>query len=623
MRIVYQNKIIDIDTKHVLGSGGEANVVKYNNNIAFKIYHDPTLERAQKLQAFLKCGFSLPPNVLAPIDVVTDTAGKINGFAMAIAPRTVSFIDLSNIKYRNQHQITTNDVIQIFSNSKLLLDAINSSNVIVGDLNDVNKLFVENDSSVYYIDVDSFQFGRYPCFVGTDSFIDPTLYGVDLTRKPSFTIESDWYAFAVMLFKSLLFVHPYGGTHKTFNTMIRRAQKKVWVLEKEVVYPKIALHPETLSDDLLHYFSNIFCKGERSNLPVQSLQELIGTFNKCASCNTYFSKTRSKCPQCQKTAPQQVVDLTSIISPKHIDREKCDIIMIYETKGVILFSKVINDKIIIISYEDGETRFVSITEKFKQSFLLWKGIEPQFKYDYFLPSCLVINQDSDLLIMDVKDSNVVLIAKLTTLSFHNEPVFSCSSNYLYRLTTNMIMKGQYTNGQVIEEEVTAAMENQTWLQVGKNDFGLGMFQIFNQHKYFVFSAIGRYEIEMDELKGQIIDIDVCMSIDNVILLRKSLYNGRTYSHWHIINDKAKILEKKTEESINSDLLKNIHGKQLVGSAIIHPTDAGIVIERHGSLSLKSSTAEFVNSDQSLQIYKQGLLAISTNKICYLTLTQSK
>jgi len=618
-QIVYKGQTIDLDTKYSLGSGGEAIVIKHKQ-IAFKIYHSPSPERAIKLQDFLRHGFKLSNHILAPVDLTRDSKGNVNGFAMEVAPKAASFIDLSNLMYRKKHQISTNNVAEIFFNSKAILDVLHNNNpeIVVGDLNDVNKLFTD-DWQVYYIDVDSFQFGKHPCFVGTDTFIDPRLYGVDLTKKPAFTKETDHYAFAVMLFKSLLFVHPYGGMHGQYKTMVRRAEKAVWALDKSVIYPKIGLHPETLSDDVLDYFAKMFVKGQRLGISAQTLQSLIGSFIECKSCGTFYSNTRSKCPQCQKTAPQRSVDLTNIIVQKQVDTERCDVTLIYQTTGTILFMKVVNNKIVVVSFENGNTVLSVIAENYKQSFVLWAGFEKQFKYEYFEPSHLVVNQGNDLIVFDISKNMPLLIMRCTTLSYKNDPVFSCSQDYLYRLTTNAIMRGKFVGDQFIEEDITTAMENQTWLSTGQNDFGLGMFQVFSQSQFFVFSKTGRYEVEMDQIKGQVIDMSVCVSVSNLILLRKTIVNGRTFSHWHIINSEGKVLESKTEESLNSELLKNIHGKQLAGSSIVHATDAGIVIEKHGQLALKQSTAEFVDSDQSLWFYRQGLLAVSANKISYLVL----
>ena len=109
---------------------------------------------------------------------------------------------------------------------------------LVGDFNEGNVLF--RGATPFLIDADSMQFDGLPCCVGHEKFLDPRLYGVDLTRAPRFDPGTDWYAWSVLLFSSLLYVHPFGGIHKKFATPLRRAEARYSVLRPDVTYP---LHP--------------------------------------------------------------------------------------------------------------------------------------------------------------------------------------------------------------------------------------------------------------------------------------------------------------------------------------------------------------------------------------------
>jgi len=617
-KVIYQGTTVIIDSKKTIGSGGEAIIVKYNK-LAFKIYHDPTIQRAKKLTDFIKSNFVLPSNVMAPIDLLYDTRNRVVGFAMNIASGCRDVKNLLDVNFRSQKQIGTSDVIQFFARSKSILDALHNIGLIVGDFNDLNELF-DTLLAPYFIDVDSFQFGKYPCVVGTEEYIDPTLYGVDLTKKPTFTKETDWYSFNVMLFRALLFVHPYAGVHKQYKSLFTRAANAVWIFDQNVIRPKVAIHPETLDDDLLHHFSNVFCKKQRLDLPVQKLQDISNTFVKCNKCGVYFSNTRQKCPQCQKVVPQSVVDLSNIINKKQIGKETCSISDLFETTGMILFLKIVsNEKLVVVYYEDNVTRCKYISSTFVHECKIWDGLSKTARFDFFEPYCLAIHVDNHLMLVDIS-ADAKPITSTVTMDYSGDAVFSSSRNGLYRLTSNAVLRGEISNGHFIEHEVASALEDQTWITVGQNDLGFGFYRTFNKYLFFVFSKKGRYELTtLPELRGQLIDFDVKISVNTVLLLRKNLDNGRTYSHWQIINDEGKILETKSEESISSDLLKNIYGKAFAGSVIIHPTDAGVAVEKHGDVSLKVSTAEFVTSSNQLDLYKQGLLVRSTNKVSYIIL----
>lgn len=615
MKVVYEGKLIDLDPKNAIGDGGEANVIRHNN-LAFKIYHDPTITRARKLTDFLKLNLSFSNDILMPIQLVMDTKGKIIGFTMNIAEKCKDMKFLMKPTFRNQNQIDSNDIIKFFISSKLNLDEINKQGIVVGDLNDLNQLYNDNFTSKY-IDMDSVQFGNHPCLVGTDEYLDPNLYGVDLTKKPMFSQQTDWYSFAVLLFRTLLFSHPYAGVHKTQKSLFGRAKQKIWLFDSNVIRPKSAQHPETLSDDLLQIFERIFCKGDRIDIPVQLLKDT--KFVKCTKCNVLYSNTRQKCPACQKVAPQQV-DVSAIIINKQIGTEQCTETLIFGIEGVILFCKVIsNSKLFIVYFNGKETRCRYIRDSFERDVKLFEGNVKNVVYDFFEPLYMVMHFQNDLMIFDISENKLIPVTKTVTMNYRNEPVFTCSDDTLYRLTSNAILKGTIRQGNLLEQEAMQAVENQTWFKVGQNGFGLGFYKIFEKYQYFVLSDKGRYELELEELEGQTIDIDVKISTNTLVLFRKNLHNGRTYSHLHIIDNKGAIVEKRSEESLSSDLLKNIYGKAFAGSVIIHPTDAGVATEKHGAVSLKTSTSNYVSAESKLFLYKQGILVVTDNKVSYLTL----
>jgi serine/threonine protein kinase len=618
--VIYKQQRIQLDEKNSLGTGGEATVILYDK-LAFKLYHTPSNEKTEKLKDFLKLLVKLPDNVAFPIDLVYDSTSKtkVIGFTMPVAKKCKEVINLSNKKYRTQEQVTTNEIIKVFSHMKTTLDDIHSSRLVVGDFNDLNILFNDKFLSIF-IDVDSYQFGKYPCAVGTDQFIDPNLYGIDLSKKPYFTKETDWYSFAVMLFKCLLYAHPYGGVHKTFQSLFDRAEHKITVFEKDVIYPKIAINPDTLSDEILDYFHKIFKEGKRLNLPINLLTNLDDQFIQCQKCNTHFYRGRVQCPNCFKGVVKPVVDISQILVTKQIDDDKCIIEILFATEGNIIFSKVLADqRIIIIEYISGQTNLHIIDNNKKYSLKLWNGHSRNTKFDFF-KNYLVVSFENELMIFDVSQNKLQPITKTTTMMFDGIPVFACSETKLYRLTESVLSACEILNKNLVENICTQTLENQTWFDIGYNDFGLGFFRIFDKYHHFIFSHKGRFEINLPKKNGKIIETFVETSkIFTVLFLQKTLDKGRTYSHYHIIDDEGNILESKTEESISSELLKNLSGKILVGTTIIHSSDAGIVLEKNQQLTLKKETASYVSSNDKLSMYKDGILAFSEQQVAFLRL----
>jgi hypothetical protein len=618
--VVYKKQKIILDDSNALGTGGEATVILYGNE-ALKIYHQPSKKREQKLKDFIKLDITLPNNVAGPIDLVYDTNSNVIGFAMHVAKKCKEAIQLSNKKIRLKDQITSNNIITFFEHMKLTLESIHSSNLIVGDFNDLNVLYNNKFLSVF-IDVDSFQFGKYPCPVGTDQYIDPVLYGIDLSVKSCFSKETDWYSFAVMLFKSLLWSHPYGGTHDKYASLIERAKHKITVFDQGVIYPRIALKPETISQELLDYFHNIFKLGKRTELSLDILRSHANSFEKCSKCNYYYHKSRGRCPICFITTVQPSVNVSQIIVSHNIDSDKCVSESIYVSEGTILFSRVLIDKrIIIIEYIKDQTFLRIFHETGNQvlNFKLWDSYVRDVKYDFF-KDYLVIGVGDDIMVFQtVVSDNLKPVAKTTSMKFDGTLMFGCSSDNLYRLTDQTLLCSEIVNNNVVDTVITSTLQNQTWFEVGDSGLGLSYFRIFEQYYYFVFSKKGRYEVNIPKLKGKLIETVVEVSENTILLLQKTLFNGRTYSHYYIIDDTGKILESKTEESLSSELLKNLQGKFLLGTSIVHPSDAGVVIERQQQLTLKKETAKYIDSSDALFIYKDGILVISDHDIKFLRL----
>ncbi len=617
--VIFQNHKILLNDSNSLGTGGEATVILHDK-YALKIYHKPTAIHTKKLKDFIELNLTLPDNVARPLDLVFNSKYDVIGFAMLAAKKCKEAIGLSNKKTRRVEQITTNDIVTFFQHMKLTLDILHSNNLFVSDFNDLNVLYNKKFLSVF-IDVDSYQFGSYPCPVGTEQFLDPSLYGVDLSKKLYFTKETDWYSFAVMFFKCLLCTHPYGGVHSTYQSIVDRAKHKITVFDTGVIYPSIALKPETLSQELLDYFHTVFKVGKRPELPLSLLTSHLNSFKKCNQCNIFYYKGRGKCPMCYGTTVQPAVDVTQIITSHSVEDDKCIVEIMFKTEGAILFSKVLGDgRIVLIEYTGKETVLRVISHDSKLScYTLWSGHVKQVKYDFF-KNYLVVGIDDEVMIFETSfNDKLKPVTKTTSMKFDGELVFGCSNDKLYRLTDQVLLSSEIINNNLIDTVVTQSMHNQTWFKIGNNGLGFGFFRVFEKYYYFVFSPKGKYEVPILRINEKLIETVVEVSKTEILLLQKTINNGRTYSYQYIISDIGQIFSFKSEESVGSELLKNLAGKILLGSSIVHPTDAGIVIERQDKLTLKKETAKYVDSDCSLFLYKDGILSISEHKVEFLRL----
>lgn len=617
--LIFNKQRIQLDDKDSLGTGGEATVILHKN-LALKIYHNPTPQRAKKLKDFIDLKLTLPDNVACPLDLVYDEKSNIVGFSMHVAKNCKEAVFLSNKKHRNQQQITPNEIITYFIHVLQTLKVLHPNKIFVGDLNDMNLLFNNLFLSVF-IDVDSFQFGTYPCAVGTEQFLDPKLYGVDLSLKQYFSQETDWYSYAVMLFKCLLLTHPFGGTHNTLQTIVERAKNKISVFDSSVIYPKIAIKPETLSVELLDYFNKIFKLDQRIEMPMSLLDSHKNSFIKCNDCNNYYFKGRGKCPICFIPIVQPTVSIQQIVITQDIHDDSCICDIFFQTEGTILFSKVLDDnRIIIVEFNGTQTNLhiIKDNETKIEHFKLWSGHTKDVQYDFF-KNYFVLAVNDELQIFEVIH-NLQPVLKTTTSKYDGSLIFGCSSTKLYRLTDQTLLSSEVFGKNLADTVITQTLQNQTWFKVGKSGLGFCFFRVFNQYHYFVFSPKGRYEFALPKIEGKIIEVDAEISNTTVLFLVKSLHpDGRTYSHYFLIDDMGKVSDTFSTTSINSETMRNISGKTLAGSSIIHPTDVGIVIEKHKQLSLKKQTEKYVDSNDTTFLYKDGILVVSEYKVSFLRL----
>jgi hypothetical protein len=289
---------VRLDDKDLLGVGGEGRVFRSGDQ-AIKLFFAMTDARSKKLAAFPR---GLPARVVGPLDVCTDPKGAVVGYAMRVLEGAVDIHRIGQRKWRDASGMSAADVLHVFGALAATVTELHARGVVVGDLNDGNVVLTppsgKSPWEPYFIDADSMQFAGFPCTVAHERFLDPRLYGVDLEHSAALSRDSDFYALAVMLFASLLFVHPYGGAHASYHTLLRRAEARHSILRGDVKLPGAALRPDVLPDDALAWFTKVFDRDAREPLP-RALLDLRFT-----RCHCGLEHARRVCPACSVTAPR-------------------------------------------------------------------------------------------------------------------------------------------------------------------------------------------------------------------------------------------------------------------------------------------------------------------------------
>jgi hypothetical protein len=607
---------LTLDNRSVIGSGGEGSVFHHpqDSRSVIKIYENPTIEREKKLRAFVGKRFSLPGEIALPQSLILDNHQNVIGFVMPFYKKAKAVKELSNRKFRATQKISNRQIVDINLHEASLLDQVHTQGLVVGDLNDQNVFFLDNTS--YFIDVDSWQFDTWPCPVATESFLDPGLYGLDLSRRPVFVPNHDWYSYDVMLFRDLLLVHPYGGTHPKVDELTKRAIQKITIFDKDVIYPAIGLPPDLLTDDLLQTFNRIFKNGWRGPFPQDTLKGYRSSLISCPACQTEYPSSRRTCPVCQEQNQATI----SISLPGSITLK-----LLQTIKGNILSSKFEGNDLLIITLDNGWVylnlaninRAVTIP---LFPFQTGMHIEASSK---IVVSNLAGSEELSVFEIDHGQVKAVEGGLTDIYTSTQNAIFRVVGNHLYRLVGSQLIDSEVKNGRLLNRSLRTAIEHQTWFTAGSDPEPIlvGFNRVLRQQFFWLcrpgyFADLTVPQLEPGE---SLTDLTVKTSGNTVLIIRKTIINGVVSIRFDLFDKQGKCLSSTKVETkhLPSD---NIHGLAFAGGKIIFPIDTGAVL--YDPLTNIShhftATNKVVNSSQALFAYQAGLLVLSPTNLSYLT-----
>lgn len=599
--------------RFLLKSGGEGTIFVQGDK-ALKLYHQPTPQRRDKLQAFLARGFSrlLPSGAMAPRRLIRDGDGRVTGFEMALLPETAHpWKKLTQFNFCKQQGLDLETELALLLAAHRDLQTIHAAGLVVGDLNDHN-LFVDWPAAqagpsspqdhLYWIDVDSYQFDRFPCPVALLSFLDPRLYHVpNFAVKPVFSPESDWYAFAVLIYKTLLKTHPYGGVHPQHKTLQARAKARISVLHPSVTYPKAARPPTVLDDAMLAHLRRVFEEGQRQTVPASLLQTLKDTLRRCPRCDERYAASRPRCPTCKKQSPR--VQAATVSGALHLRR-------LLHTPALIcnLFVQP-SGGIIAVTREDGAYRLLRLGPQGPvDEAPLFSG-PPGARFALF-QDILVVNPPGrrDLLLIKVENGAPQRLASTNSERFDGETVFAATPSALYRLANGYVIRAQVRRDQLLEDVVGTAHRHRTKLWASPHgDLVAGVHRLFDRHHFFMLDegVCERPLASGQANAGTISAIDVAWGPRRVAFLWQQVRRGKVINLVQIYDVHGRLKhENKIDAAPPSDRLD---GKLVAGNTLLHPTDRGVLKEKPQSQTLLGDLATCCSSKATLHWHPRGLL----------------
>ncbi len=558
-------------------------------NTAVKLYHQPTATHQKKLKQWFAQRWQLPSDVLAPCAPVQNKNGQLIGLQMPRLPGgALPMKQLSLPNFWQQHALSVQQIVSLLQQLHQTLNRLHRLQIIVGDLNETNIFFTLPASGPlqpFWIDVDSYQFGPFPCPVAMPAFLDPTLYHVtNFGERPYFTPLTDWYAFTVLLVKSLLQVHPFGGVHRQHKSLQARAAAGVSILANDVTLPPRARHPETLTDDLLHYLHSTFDQGERRPFPLQLLQQYGQSLRACAQCQLSYPANRRGCPGCSHPTAAPVL-LTSLAAKT-----------LLQVDGFIeaLFVQP-NGRLLVIYRRGTEYRLVraGIGGILNES-ALFSG-SAGYRFGAFTQpdgrDFLVVNppQHPQLLLLDIQAAQPQQVTLLETAMFRDTAVFATTPNYLFRISGGWIMRGSLQRGSYLEDAVGTAHRAQT--HFFGSPFGntiAGYHRIFAEHRYFVIDAHGteRQLAALNPANSYITETAVAFAPHHIGIVQQVAANGRSQTRIQAFNQQGQwqqsweLNEQGWETAVSQfAALSQTVPKQLLPSDRLHYHPKGWLVQQ--------------------------------------------
>lgn len=627
MKTVYLNGQTLRLTKEI-GAGQEAVVYDMGNGQVAKIYRLPTdpyyvqspdeqkaatarITMHQKKLAMYPAG--LPGNIIVPNNLLRDKQGIIIGYVMPFITGAETLLTYGDMGFRQSMNIGNNEIRDIFLHLHDTLRSLHAKNVIIGDFNDLNILV--KDRKVYMIDTDSYQFGPFISSMYTEKFIDPLLCDVLLKNHDPFwtmtrnhTYQGDWYAFSALLFKSLLFVDPYGGIYKPKDMSKKikqqlRASKRINVFDPDVIYPKHAYPYKVLDPKILRYFQDVFSKDHRGEFPHALLHTM--QWNTCNACGIQFATP--VCPVCTLGHVHMIIPIS--VSGNIQIKE------VFVTEGTILFVEIQQGKLLYVYHTNDEYRR-------ENERVVFSGPLSRTLHIAINGTSTVLSQSHTMAVVDQSGKT----QKLFIDCVGTRPVCDADDHQIFWVENGNIYKSNPFGLEYSPINIGQAIVDNTLLWKGPS-FGFGLYKAGDILQGFLFdesSKVINDKVNLPFIKGQIIDVKAYISDQLAWCMMAVKDQSKYINHCIVIDTQGKILTHIDNETIDEPWLSHIKGKSASGKYLFCPTDDGIMrvgMTPSGDLETKvfEGTESVVNEHTNLLVSPAGIYVIKKNKILLVSI----
>ena len=339
-----------------IGRGGEGLVYATDSKLVCKIYQRDRLKRLTLDKLELMTSRTIHnPSICWPVSLAYNSRAESVGYLMPKAQgkelqRTVFVKPLLQKTFPHW---TRSHLVEL---TATILDAVaylHSLNVLIGDIN-ARNILVQDESSVFFVDCDSYQVEGFPCPVGMPPYLAPELYGKKLSSTLR-TKEAELFSIATLVF---MLLHPgkppyshQGGEDPLSNVQKQRFpyprgdQKNQGIPEGPwrfmfshlPRYMKDAFHqvfsdamrlPITEWQELMRRYKSDLKKGHVSDDPFptefkqlnqQQVEEAGGHWRSCVACGKDFGAFKDKHTMCRNCFQQHPYSAKKRHTSKKVD----------------------------------------------------------------------------------------------------------------------------------------------------------------------------------------------------------------------------------------------------------------------------------------------------------------
>lgn len=573
--------------------GGESEIYRYDKgHVLKKFKSEANLSlKLRTIQLWLKC--AKIDGLIVPIDSL-EINSKIQGYLMDEVSDAEDIKMLSNKKYLKTNSITSKQILKVLIECSERMELCHKQNGnVIGDINDKNFLIklCNQELISYFIDTDSYGFlGKVPAAMYTALFTDPNAF--KNSGMMELTQDTDKYAFAVLAFKCLTRIHPFGGSYEKDEKMdpTVRMKKKISVLgNHKIIIPPMISSWEWMSPELKQTFLDIF-ENEKRVYMTDMLKELYQNLSYCKKHKTYYYAKFDTCPLCNTNAKVDI--MPKIVAPTKVSGISIRVILDNPSVQYIL------DK---TKYMDFDGNIVHCPSKMK-----WKkknGCIIEFTEDGKYVLEIYHNRIEVYQSKDSKHHNTILRASKSS--------YSIVGDTLYYIDEKM-------NFSQITFENFGDMKN-TILKVPSNS----IFEVASNHKYLIGLLFPkRMLIAMDDTQifldyeGRISNYAVKYdkTSDNWLFIYET-YKGE---HRTILfgRKNAKVREILFDSKVYKYMANPLSNITFANNTIYAPTAGKIMGINWKNNKVVPFDCNVVTEESSIEFSQKGFNIINEDKIYY-------